>query len=151
MKPEDMSTMQDALRWALRRIEIAGLGEGEFFHQADRVLSEHERINQPPLALATADVLRERLRQVSKGYDAEHDAGHGYKILAAAGAAYALAMTGPQGRALSAEFYPWDAEGGPVVGGQREMMVKAAALMLAAIECFDHIESDIIENADYLA
>lgn len=39
MKPEDMNTTQDALRWALRRIETAGLGCGDYFERAEALLN----------------------------------------------------------------------------------------------------------------
>lgn len=38
MKLEEMHTMADALRWALRRIDTAGLGCGEYFAKAEALL-----------------------------------------------------------------------------------------------------------------
>lgn len=40
MNLNDMNTTQDALRWALRRIETAGLGCGEYFERAEALLNQ---------------------------------------------------------------------------------------------------------------
>lgn len=39
MRLEEMHTMADALRWALRRIDTAGLGCGEYFDRAEALLN----------------------------------------------------------------------------------------------------------------
>lgn len=38
MKLDEMMTPMDALRWALRRIEAAGLGCGDYFARAEELL-----------------------------------------------------------------------------------------------------------------
>ena len=54
--PRQITTITEALRWALHRIETAGLGQGEYFEQADRLLSEHERTEKPELARSAVEV-----------------------------------------------------------------------------------------------
>lgn len=38
MRLNEMNTVHDALRWALRRIELAGVDCGEYFDRADALL-----------------------------------------------------------------------------------------------------------------
>lgn len=47
MKLEDMNTMQDALRWALHRLEVAGVSCGDYYARADALLTENERVSPP--------------------------------------------------------------------------------------------------------
>ena len=46
MKPEDMKTLAHALEWALRRISASGLGLGEYFEGAEKILREQRK--SPP-------------------------------------------------------------------------------------------------------
>jgi hypothetical protein len=48
MKLSDMNTTADALRWALRRLETAGVDCGEYFARADAILTENE-LSAPPI------------------------------------------------------------------------------------------------------
>jgi len=44
MKLEEMQTVADALRWALRRIDTAGLGCGEYFDRAEALLNTAPKV-----------------------------------------------------------------------------------------------------------
>lgn len=44
MKLEEMKTVRDALSWALRRIETARLGCGDFFERAEQLRSEKKSL-----------------------------------------------------------------------------------------------------------
>ena len=100
----------------------------------------------PETTRAMADVLAERQRQIHvEGWTAQHDDEHDFGELAAAGAAYAIAAADAQhpysqGDAGFAEkppdFWLWEASMWKP-GEPRRMLVKAAALLLAAIEQID--------------
>lgn len=85
---------------------------------------------------AAADVLRERVRQVTvEGWTAAHDDGHDIGEMAQAAACYALqsAMPGNQGDYL--RFWPAQWDWRPK--DKRRDLVRAAALLLAEIERLD--------------
>lgn len=84
------------------------------------------RTNPSWATRAVVDVLAERERQFAKGYDPKHDDEHAPAELAEAASCYALGTR---------EGWPWD--GAPKFKGKREDYVRAAALLLAAIERFD--------------
>ncbi|WP_449255160.1 hypothetical protein [Bosea sp. (in: a-proteobacteria)] len=87
---------------------------------------------------AFRDVLAERRRQVEvKGWTPEHDDTHDAGELARAGACYALMTAGfsPYGGTVSqAQPRGW---GRFKLGIARDMLVKAAALLIAEIERID--------------
>ncbi len=89
---------------------------------------------------AARDVLDERERQRgAEGYTDAHDDEHGPRELAAAAACYAL-HTEPMGNVGDyLRFWPWEAEAWKPKDSRRNL-VRAAALILAAIECGDRDE-----------
>jgi hypothetical protein len=97
-------------------------------------------MNTDTAALSTAfrDVLAERRRQVEvKGWTPEHDDTHDAGEIARAGACYALMTAGfsPYGDIVSrAQPRGW---GRFKLGIARDMLVKAAALIIAEIERID--------------
>ncbi|MCU1722405.1 hypothetical protein [Pseudomonas sp. 5P_5.1_Bac1] len=89
----------------------------------------------PPIwQRAAMDVLLERRRQIAKGYTADHDDQYGTNELAAYGVVHALLATGtdPDWEHLSA-ICLWEVE----PGEPRTLLVKAIALLLAALESLD--------------
>ncbi len=95
------------------------------------------------LTKAAQDVLAERKRQVEKeGWTPEHDEQHG-GALAEAAAAYALsgAFWNRHGKKRVKPFcWPWDDLWWKPTNARRDM-VKAAALLHAAIEAYDRTEA----------
>ncbi|HWK44896.1 MAG TPA: hypothetical protein VNT30_09255 [Stellaceae bacterium] len=83
---------------------------------------------------ASAALLNERNRQVDvEGYSTDHDDLHGYRQLAAAAGAYALSASGAD---EAKHQWPWQmAEFNPK--DPRRDLVRAGALILAAINAFD--------------
>lgn len=82
---------------------------------------------------AVADVLAERARQIAKGYTVEHDKQHRPEALAKAGISFAMLAAD-----LPRPLYFWPFSETP--NSQRlprEQLVRAAAMMLAAIEAHD--------------
>ncbi len=94
----------------------------------------------PEQMTALLAVLEERCRQVSKGYDTEHDATHTYGELAAAAACYASRAGGNPVRMFTAA-YPFAGRFPPRDSNEtaRDDAVKAAALLLAEIERLDRL------------
>lgn len=105
-----------------------------------------------PLSPAMLDVLTERRRQVAGvGFDAAHDDEHNRGELAAAGAAYAFAASIPDYdrpqlnrpdshlRWLLSRIWPgnWDIDRWFKLKSRRQDLVRAAALIIAAIERLD--------------
>jgi len=60
-----MATTADALRWALRRIETAGLGQGEHFERADALLASGEACSD----LAVRDLIAAESRFSSIAFE----------------------------------------------------------------------------------
>lgn len=81
------------------------------------------------------DVLSERARQESKGYDEEHDDRYTTNELARAAIVYALSGDGVK-TSLGRKMYPWP-EGTFKDEGRRANLIKAAALLVAEIERMD--------------
>ena len=78
-------------------------------------------------------IAAERQRQITeKGYTQDHDAGHFWESIAAAGAAYALSSTGYGYNAVN--VWPWEAPIKPK--GALSDMVRAGALIAAAIDLY---------------
>jgi len=107
---------------------------------------EEKRAAKTSQLLAWSDVLAERMRQIHvEGWTFEHDDEHDAGELAAAASAYALAAADEQhplsqgdGGFMSVlpAMWPWAREWWKP-GEPRRMLVKAAALTLAAIEQID--------------
>lgn len=90
------------------------------------------------LSKAAADVLAERRRQIEvEGWTSEHDDQHRKNDLAAAGMSYAMAAAiGPRNGEI---WWPWDRKWFKP-SSPRKMLVKAGALIIAAIERIDRDE-----------
>jgi hypothetical protein len=94
--------------------------------------------------MGTASVINEiaieRLSHEAKGYTADHDAEHGYGELASAAAAYAkTAAMRLQGRQIPSgppSSWPWEAAAWKP-RTWRDDLIRAAALIVAAIECIE--------------
>lgn len=96
------------------------------------VLDAGELIGSPALA----DVLAERMRQIAKGYTVEHDKQHRPEALVKAGISYAML-----GADLPRPLYFWPFAEMPNRQHQpREQLVRAAAMLLAAIDALDAAE-----------
>ncbi|EML1597784.1 hypothetical protein RVY52_002523 [Burkholderia cenocepacia] len=92
--------------------------------------------NLEPVTQAARDVLAERRRQVEvEGFTPEHDDAHSPRELAAAAGSYAL-HAHDQRIAVTPAWWPW-ARAWWKPGTPRRMLVKAGALILAAIERID--------------
>ncbi len=79
-------------------------------------------------------IAAERRRQVEvEGYDARHDAGVGSKQLTDAAIAYAWASKDPFDPAF-AKWWPWSDEAWKPTGDRVRDLVKAGALIAAAID-----------------
>jgi hypothetical protein len=99
-----------------------------------------------PFTNAARDVLAERKRQIEKeGYDAAHDDEHAPQELADAAACYAI-KTGSREWGLKGSqpppYWPWEREAWNPKD-QRRNLVRAGALILAAIEHIDRAASTV--------
>jgi hypothetical protein len=83
---------------------------------------------------AYAMIERERLEQIHKGYDSEHDSQHTYGELARAAAAYALprGATGRDKPFDREDLWPWTDGWKPA--DRITGLVRAAALLVAEIQ-----------------
>jgi hypothetical protein len=91
---------------------------------------------------AWLDVLSERQRQVSaEGWTPEHDDEHSADDLADAAASYALVAHFARTGIAASDVWPWDEESFKPKGPRRNY-VRAAALLLAAIERLDRSGAD---------
>jgi hypothetical protein len=93
---------------------------------------------------AATDVLAERRRQVeAEGWTPEHDDEHGHGQMARAAACYALSgscFPGDQTAAMLVDLaWPWPARWWKPTTSRRDL-VKAGALILAAIERLDRAD-----------
>lgn len=157
-----MSAADDALRWAHDTYATYNLTDGEAAatgaalaqaEQLARIAGALEGIRDdlspakvgPQLSGASA-IAAERARQISaEGYTPEHDAAHDWWWLAQAGACYAdhaaSTASGTVDSAGVAEvhpFWPWhDGSWKPTPGDPRRQLVKAGALIAAAIDALD--------------
>lgn len=99
------------------------------------------------------EVVRERAKQISKGYDASHDDEHACDELAAAAAWYAMPEACREwqlyddsfGSTIGQAILP-DGWMPPVEGDRRRQPIKAAAMMIAEIERLDRAEAIRICN-----
>jgi hypothetical protein len=83
-----------------------------------------------PLTRAVRDVIAERERQITEeGWTAKHDDTHEEENLAEAASCYAIG---------SCQYWPWRHSWWKPSTRRRDM-VKAAALLLAAIEQYDRL------------
>jgi len=94
-------------------------------------------IDTKDLSRGAVDVLTERDRQLFvEGFDDGHDDNHDERALPMAAASYALAAGGLARPGIAANVWPfafkWWKPRGP-----RENMVRAAALLIAAIDKYD--------------
>src|SRR4051794_37688884 len=91
-------------------------------------------------------ILTERIRQIEeKGFDKEHDVGRYMELLAAAdcyiGAAWELLVPETEGIfGDPPEFWPWDKDAWHPEATAKENMVKAGALVAAAINSMQATE-----------
>ena len=100
------------------------------------VLTDGERRAAVFTARALSDIREARARQVGeKGYGPEHDDQYAADELERAAAAYALARAYPAGR-----LWPWRAAFWKP-RSHRENLVRAGALIVAAIEKIDRDEA----------
>lgn len=91
---------------------------------------------------AWLEVVAERRRQVeAEGYDRTHDAEHGAAQLAAAAGCYALFADSHPNAGEPPPQWPWESDAWKPKTFRRDM-VRAAALLLAAIETGDWAEAD---------
>lgn len=74
------------------------------------------------------EIVGERIRQIEKGFTAQHDDQHKDGELARAAACYAM-------REISGYHWPFEDRWKPE--GQRENLIKAAAMIMAEIERID--------------
>jgi hypothetical protein len=99
-----------------------------------------------PLSPAMHAVIAERFRQIEvEGWSAEHDdAEHAAGELAAAGAAYAVRCTTPEGRvpASPPTWWPWSQDWWKPTAFRRDL-IKAAALIIAEIDKHDRSRSRV--------
>lgn len=90
----------------------------------------------PALTPAARDVLAERRRQIAvEGFTPERDDEYGDSVLSAAAGSYALHAFGRR-LDIAPVWWPW-ARAWWKPGTPRQMLVKAGALILAAIEQID--------------
>ena len=78
-----------------------------------------------------SDILNERRKQIGRGFTLQHDLEHSLEEMASAAAAYLLNL---------AEFWPWEKSAfkpARDLGVAREDVIKAAAILLAAIDAED--------------
>ena len=76
----------------------------------------------------------ERLRQIEKGYDAAHDDGHEIVELVNAARAYATIAGYPFSRGYATHLWPWGAESFHPEPDTEGNLVKAGALIAAALD-----------------
>lgn len=97
-------------------------------------------------ASGASAIASERARQIAaEGYTPEHDAEHGWHVLVQAGVCYADHIAASSSGAATASwlarthpFWPWDAQyWKPTPGDPRRQLVKAGALIAAAIDALD--------------
>lgn len=124
-------------------VEIADEAEGRAFLAAISAL--------PPvhdLTRAEIDVIAERRRQVTEeGWTADHDDAHDPLDLPFAAASYALTAGGAPEESVYDRFWPWPPKWWKP-HPRRRALVKAAALLIAAIEKLDRAESRTKETRD---
>lgn len=94
-----------------------------------------------------AELLAERKKQVKKGYTPDHDDEHGPRQLINAALSYALADISH--KSSPPTLWPWEDEAWKP-RDLRSNLIRATALLVAAIEAMDRVNADIAENADYL-
>lgn len=93
------------------------------------------------MSKAIDDVMAERQKQISKGYDAAYD-DDVYVVREMSEAACAYAAHGAAApMSLVMHLYPW-CPSTIRIGTHRESLVKAAALLIADIERMDRAEKD---------
>jgi len=99
------------------------VGRGDASHYADKIIEA----GYARVGFALADVAAERSTHHERGYTAEHDD-----------------ELGVDGVVKEAVLRAWDASfhTGPGSASRRVGLVKAAALLLAAIDAFDRTEAD---------
>ena len=108
--------------------EQAALAQEQYFPlvEADK-REKHERLTREVFR----QIEQERQRQISKGYDADHDDAHVCGEIAKAAACYAIAGLGDQVKRKW--LWPWE-EAAFKDEGRLKNLVKAAALLVAEIE-----------------
>ena len=96
---------------------------------------KHERLTREVFR----QIEQERQRQISKGYDADHDDAHVCGEIAKAAACYAIAGLGDQVKRKW--LWPWE-EAAFKDEGRLKNLVKAAALLVAEIERCERISEE---------
>lgn len=90
------------------------------------------------------DVAVERQSQKDKGYTPDHDAEHGPLPIISAAISYAMAdIIGC--KSSPPILWPWEDEAWKP-RDRRANLIRAAALLVAAIEAMDRIDADILHN-----
>lgn len=123
-----------------------GLGMGiamDYWHEFAEALTTARKAlaasqhATPQLSAALADIAAERRRQIeAEGWTPEHDDEHEPRMLAAAGACYALHWLTEGNRPLLS-IWPWDSSWWKPSADPRRNLVKAGALIAAEIERLD--------------
>jgi hypothetical protein len=81
-------------------------------------------------------IMRERVKQIGKGYDRDHDARHDPDDLNKAAIAYLWAgMDDLNGVGVGENVWPWEADAFRSSDDRLRNLEKAGALVVAAIEC----------------
>lgn len=112
------------------------------------------RSNPAWASRAVVDVLAERERQRAKGYDAKHDDGHTVTELANAGAGFALCATANSRMPFQAklDLFHWNFAPKLVTLRTRDLLVRGAAMLLAAIERYDRAQAlELLRNREEAA
>lgn len=135
---EMLSTLtKGASRWAFAAIFFVAVFWFSYvaFREIDGAVVEAEAGGFEQIV---GEVVRERYRQLERGYDAEHDATNDQGQLADAAACYAWNVVRPQPPGLAPFGWPWEEERWEPTTPRRDLL-KAAALILAEIERLDRV------------
>lgn len=102
---------------------------------------------QPEMTEGVALIAAERKRQIEIGWDHEHDKGH-HNALAQAGASYALSSIYANGDPESVlgpddVSWPWDEKYWKPTGDPEQDLIKAGALIAAALD--SHLRRNLYE------
>lgn len=94
----------------------------------------HGALVSPRLTQGVMQVLAERIRQVGYGYTAEHDDDQPFEHLILAAICYAEEVASPSPDLALPERWPWTHYSWRPASDSHRNLVKAAALLLAALD-----------------